>query len=246
MNDLDRAIVATLRAEAREAEMRTDTPLQYEELSSRLDDVDRSRTRTRWLAAAAAVAAVGLGAWLLSGFGHVTSAPPVTPGPATSSPSVAPILADAFNRQWTTTVSLADFRAALVGTAYEGKERKLLDQAYDGIGTAATADSRWRLDLYLVGGHATLYLVPTPGAEPVMVDSSFYELGDGGRVSTQTAAGKGVQERAVYDVTATQDSLRFAWVSGSVTGAVYPGPEADLNTAFRRAFLTATTWRPAT
>jgi hypothetical protein len=84
MNDLDLAIVATLRAEAREAEMRTDTPRQYELLTSRLDDVDRSRTRTRWLAVAAAVLVAGGLAWAVSGAQQAQTLPPAT------TPSVSP------------------------------------------------------------------------------------------------------------------------------------------------------------
>lgn len=51
MTDLDSAVIATLRAEAREAGMRTNSREQYEELSDRLDAVDRTHARSRWLLA---------------------------------------------------------------------------------------------------------------------------------------------------------------------------------------------------
>jgi hypothetical protein len=56
MTTLESAIAATLRAEAEEAAMTTDTPTEFEVLSSRLDDLDASQRRRRrtWLVAAAA------------------------------------------------------------------------------------------------------------------------------------------------------------------------------------------------
>lgn len=66
MNDLEYAITATLRADAQEAAMSTNTPAQQEILESRLDTVDQRSRRQRavWatVAAVAAVVLVAVGA----------------------------------------------------------------------------------------------------------------------------------------------------------------------------------------
>ena len=45
MNDLELAITATLRADAQEAAMSTDTTRESQKLQVRLDDADRTRRR---------------------------------------------------------------------------------------------------------------------------------------------------------------------------------------------------------
>lgn len=62
MTALESAIVATLRAEAEEAAMTTDSPGEFEVLSSRLDDLDdlQRRRRRTWLVAAAAAAVLAV------------------------------------------------------------------------------------------------------------------------------------------------------------------------------------------
>ena len=66
MNELEYAITATLRADAQEAAMATNTPAQQEILESRLDTVDQRSRRQRavWatVAAVAAVVLVAVGA----------------------------------------------------------------------------------------------------------------------------------------------------------------------------------------
>lgn len=87
MNDLDALIRDTLRADAQEASVKTDTPQELHELTARLDHVDRRRRTTRVWAGLAAVAAVVIAvAVVVSGaFRSQTSVPPVgTPSPSAS------------------------------------------------------------------------------------------------------------------------------------------------------------------
>jgi hypothetical protein len=70
MTELEHAIAATLRADAQEAAMSTDTTRESEKLQVRLDDTDRSRRRRTTfsaLVAVAAVAVVAAGAVVLAG-----------------------------------------------------------------------------------------------------------------------------------------------------------------------------------
>ncbi len=83
MTELESAIVATLRAEAEEAAMTTDTPDQFEILSDRLDDVDGAdrRRRRSWavVGAVAAAAAVAVAAVAVLGRSAPPPAAPVEP-----------------------------------------------------------------------------------------------------------------------------------------------------------------------
>lgn len=110
MNDLELAIASTLRADAEEASMKTDTNEEYEVLAGRLDHIDR-RTRNRrivWgaVAAAAAVAVIAVGARALQGPGVVQPAPPDSSRHLfTSKEFAVPFSVDSLPR-WVTTQSL--------------------------------------------------------------------------------------------------------------------------------------------
>jgi hypothetical protein len=72
MTELETAITATLRADAQEAAMSTDTASESQKLKARLDDADRARRRRTTftaLVAAAAVVVVAAGAVVLAGRG---------------------------------------------------------------------------------------------------------------------------------------------------------------------------------
>jgi len=84
MNDLELAISATLRADAQEAAMSTDTSHEYEVLEGRMDDLDRIRRRRMWIGAVAAAAALILGAAGIRMLGVGGTAPPAGPGPSAS------------------------------------------------------------------------------------------------------------------------------------------------------------------
>jgi hypothetical protein len=86
MNDLELAISATLRADAQEAAMSTDTSHEYELLEGRMDDLDRRHRRRLWvggIAAAAAVVLVVVGVRAI-GVGVDGATPPAGPGPSSS------------------------------------------------------------------------------------------------------------------------------------------------------------------
>ena len=97
MNDLELAITATLRADAREAAMSTDTSHEYELLEGRMDDLDHQRRRRMWVggvAAAAAIVLLAVGARALGAGGTVQPAgpgPSATPAPRFTSSSFAPV-----------------------------------------------------------------------------------------------------------------------------------------------------------
>ena len=97
MNDLELAITATLRADAQEAAMSTDTSHEYELLEGRLDDVDHRRRRRMWVggvAAAAAIVLLAVGARALGAGATVQPAgpgPSATPAPRFTSSSFAPV-----------------------------------------------------------------------------------------------------------------------------------------------------------
>jgi hypothetical protein len=84
MNDLELAIAGTLRADAEEASMNTDTNQEYEVLAGRLDELDRHRRRRVWVGAAAAAAAVVLIALSARAIGGDGDPSPVGPSPSSS------------------------------------------------------------------------------------------------------------------------------------------------------------------
>jgi len=94
MNELEHAVTAVLRADAREAAMTTDTARESEKLHARLDDTDRARRRRTLFSALVAVAAVAVvvaGALVLTGRGtaeHTATPPPS--GTTHSDPYFAP------------------------------------------------------------------------------------------------------------------------------------------------------------
>jgi len=86
MNDLELAITATLRADAQEAAMSTDTSHEYELLEGRMDDLDRRHRRRVWVGAVAAAAAI-----VLVAVGVRALGPGGTPQPAGPGPSASPV-----------------------------------------------------------------------------------------------------------------------------------------------------------
>jgi hypothetical protein len=94
MNDLELAITATLRADAQEAAMSTDTSHEYEVLEGRLDDLDHRRRRRQWvgsIGAAAAVVLVVAGIRTLGvGRATVPAGPSSSPAPRYISTSFVP------------------------------------------------------------------------------------------------------------------------------------------------------------
>ena len=81
MNDLELAITATLRADAQEAAMSTDTSHEYQLLEGRMDDLDARRRRRVWVVAVAAAAAAVLVVFGLRALSPVSDAHPVAPTP---------------------------------------------------------------------------------------------------------------------------------------------------------------------
>lgn len=82
MNDLELAITASLRVDAEEASMKTDTNQEYEVLEGRLDEVDRHRRRRVWAGVTAAAAAVVLIALAVRALGGTPAPHPAGPTPA--------------------------------------------------------------------------------------------------------------------------------------------------------------------
>ena len=98
MNEFEHAVVATLRADAQEAAMSTDTAREAEVLHDRLDRIDHgTRVRRTWvgvvaLAAAAAVAFAALALWP-----HLNrSAEPAAPSPSSSTSYTSAFFVDPF------------------------------------------------------------------------------------------------------------------------------------------------------
>ncbi len=86
MNEIERAITATMRADAQEASMKTDMFSHRVELNERLDSVDRRRGWTRvGLAVAAAAAVVVAGVIVVAT--RSQTVPPATGPDATASPT---------------------------------------------------------------------------------------------------------------------------------------------------------------
>lgn len=244
MNDTHERLARALRAEAREAALSTDTPKQYDVLTSRLDDVDRSRTRTRWLVAAAAAVLVGGGLWAFSSIGSTQSLPPAasTPTPTASASALDPALEQGLRGHWTTWISPSAAKLALAGTAYEDRADEILGglSQYHGASPELAASQTWQFEMYLDGRLGNVYVRDASGKE-VMVDQFDYSLLGGTRLGTATTVGDASVESAVYDVDLAGTSLRLAWVSGSATGSA----AADSNEGYKRVLYASTTWTAA-
>jgi len=82
MNDLELAITATLRADAQEAAMSTDTSHEYDVLEGRMDELDSRRRRRQWVGGAAAAAAVVLVVAAVRAVGIGGTTVPAAPSPS--------------------------------------------------------------------------------------------------------------------------------------------------------------------
>lgn len=90
MTELETAIAATLRAEAEEAAMTTDTAREHDKLDARLDAADRSRRVRTWVVAGAAAVALVVAVVGVRALSANQDASPVQPSPSTSALPTVP------------------------------------------------------------------------------------------------------------------------------------------------------------
>lgn len=208
MNDLDRAIVATLQAEASEASMRTDTPGELDRLDERLDGVDRTRRRWQWGAAAAAVAvAAAVVAFVVMGRPTAAPAPPITsPTPSSPSPTI-PFRAVTTSMTPNLTADLP-YWAALATSGGQGVGYANYDQADCGT-SACPSDGQRKIKMLTVVQMYRLQDGPRITRNPsYAVDLAAWEaipsLGYG-TVSDRTTTKVDGRPAVVLTVSATKD-----------------------------------------